>query len=253
MRRALFGPGGSTSRADAAAVAGGRAGGLDGAGVSVAGFGGAAERVERLAVVVEALGIVLATLGVEGQFAFAPRRTRPSARYTPPSSRWTSLELCFSFWPDGGLEMRQGIVEPALFAGDAAELEMRVGLGGVDRDGRLEAADGLGVLAALLVDEAELILRLAIVGIDGGGFEHAAKVLAAAQSVAEAGGIRCPGNTSDRRGRRARRAGRRSSRADPRAGQRAASGIQERHTIPAAAPLLAPKTVRTAKNISTAK
>ena len=151
------------------------------------------------------------------------------------------------------LQMRQSIVETALFAGDAAELEVRVGLGGVDRDGGLEAADRFGVLPALLVDETELVLGLAVVRIDRGSFEHPAVVLAAAEAFAQTAELRAEiinqKEEEEGRGEEPKDHGERSPEEDT----PAASGIQERQTIPADAPLLAPKTVRTAKKMSTAK
>ena len=73
----------------------------------------------------------------------------------------------------------------ALLAGDAAQLEMRVGFGGIDGHGGLKPADGFGILAPLLVDQPELVLRFAIVRVDGRDFQHAAEMLAAAQAAAQ--------------------------------------------------------------------
>src|SRR6185295_758701 len=62
---------------------------------------------------------------------------------------------------------------------------MSVGLFRVDRDRALELPDGFRILAPLLVDEPQLIARLRIMWIDRGRFEHAVKVLTAAQSGAQ--------------------------------------------------------------------
>ena len=238
-------------RYECPAIAGRGAGGLDGAGVDVAGFGGAAGAFEGLAVVVEAFRVVFAALGVEGELSLgigdAVEGEVDGAEVAVHLARGVLLVLA-----ERGFEMRQRIVEAALFAGDAAELVVGVGLGWVDGDGGLEAADGFRVLPALLVDQTELVLRLAVVRIDRGGFEHPAVVLAAAESRAEAGEFAAEVidqiEEEERRGER-----RKIIESGPQRRTAPARGIQERQTIPAAAPLLAPKTVRTAKKISTAK
>src|ERR1035438_6514031 len=87
--------------------------------------------------------------------------------------------------PQDRLKLRQRVVEAALLARDAAQLEMRVGGIRVDRHRVAETCGGLGDLAALLVDQPKLVLRVAIVRIDGGGLEHATQALAAAQPRAK--------------------------------------------------------------------
>jgi hypothetical protein len=80
-----------------------------------------------------------------------------------------------------GLKVRQGIVQPSLFARHASQLEMSVGLGGIDGHGRYESLGGLGILTALLVDQSELILSVRVVRIHGRRLQHAAEILSAAQ------------------------------------------------------------------------
>jgi len=163
----------------AAAIAGSGAGGFDGAGVDGAGFGGLTGAVERLPVIIETLGVVFAAVGIEGKLALGVGDAIEGEINGAELAVYFAGAVLLVLLEDG-LEMSQGVLGPALFAGDATELEMGVGFGGVDGYGGLETANRLGVLAALLVDEAELILRVAIMGIEGGGFEHAAVALAGA-------------------------------------------------------------------------
>src|SRR4051812_32576047 len=84
-----------------------------------------------------------------------------------------------------GLETGERVFKSALLERDAAELKMSVGLLGVDGDCALELFDCVCILAALLVDESKLIASFGVVGVDGGSFQHAVKVLAAAQTLAQ--------------------------------------------------------------------
>ena len=102
------------------------------------------------------------------------------------------------------------------------------------------------------MDQAELVLRLAVVGIDGGGFEHAAVVLAAAESRAEAGEFGAEVidqiEEEERRGEEAEDHRERAPEED-RGGERDPGEADDSRGRAVAAP----KTVRTAKKISTAK
>jgi len=112
--------------------------------------------------------------------------------------------------------------------------------------------DRFGQLVAMLVDQPELVARLGVVRIDGGGFQHAAEVLTAAHALAEAGElasqITIGVEQEEGRGQVPE-----IELTGPQKNMAPTSGIQDRNTTPAAVPLSTPKTVRTAKNISTAK
>src|SRR4051794_23129947 len=64
---------------------------------------------------------------------------------------------------------------------------MGVNLFRIDPSCALELPDRFGELMTLLINQPELIARLGIMRIDGGGFQHAMKVLPAAQACTEAG------------------------------------------------------------------
>src|SRR6185369_11977142 len=56
-------------------------------------------------------------------------------------------------------EMINRFLQPALLAGNASDLVMRVGFVGVDLDRAFEARNCFGVLPALLVQQTELVMR----------------------------------------------------------------------------------------------
>ena len=74
------------------------------------------------------------------------------------------------------------VVGAVLVAGDAAQLKVGVGFGGIDGYGVLESLNGRRILTSLLVNESQLILRLGVVRIDGRRVQHAPEILPAAQS-----------------------------------------------------------------------
>src|SRR5271168_2224837 len=86
---------------------------------------------------------------------------------------------------EDNLELSQRIFESALPARDAAQLEMSVGLGGIDGHGCFKTLNRLRKLTTLLIDKTKLVLRFSVMRVQRGSIERAAKALTAAQRGAQ--------------------------------------------------------------------
>src|SRR5262245_42745740 len=70
---------------------------------------------------------------------------------------------------DCGVEMIDGVRQPAVLPGDPAEFEIGVRFFRLEFDGAFESRGGVAELAALLIDQAELDMRFRVAFVDHAG------------------------------------------------------------------------------------
>src|SRR5262249_19500827 len=142
------------------------------------------ELFERLAVIVETFRIVRSPVDKLCQRLLrirAHRRCQVSRADLAPDLAVRVLVVLF----EHDAEIIDGVLQPALFAGDPAQLEMRVCFVVRDLNGLLETRNRLRVLVPVLVDQTELIMSTGVARVDRRRFHRTTKSLALSQREAD--------------------------------------------------------------------